>query len=103
VRGSVKFGDASAVEIEGAGSVIFVAKTDEHRMLTGVYYIPALQNSIISLGQLDENGSHVEIEHGLLRICDTHHRLLAKVSRGSSLSVFYRLPTEGYTQGGKFR
>jgi len=71
VRGSVKFEDASTVEIEGVGSVIFVAKTGEHRMLTGVYYIPALRNSIISLGQLDENGSRVEIEHGLLRIWDT--------------------------------
>ena len=68
VRGSVKFGDASAVEIKGVGSVVFTAKTGEHRLLTGVYYIPALRNSIISLGQLDENGSSVEIEHGVLRI-----------------------------------
>ena len=38
------------MEIEGAGSVIFVTETGEHRMLTGVYYVPALRNSIISLG-----------------------------------------------------
>ena len=50
VRGSVKFGDASAVEIKGVGSVVFIAKTGEHRLLTGVYYIPALRNSIIGLG-----------------------------------------------------
>jgi hypothetical protein len=50
VRGSVKFGDASAVEIKGVGSVILTAKTREHRLLTGVYNIPALRNSIISLG-----------------------------------------------------
>jgi len=62
VRDSVKFGDASVVEIKGIGSVVFIAKTDEHRLLTGVYYIPTLRNSIISLGQLDENGLHVEIE-----------------------------------------
>jgi hypothetical protein len=68
VRGTVKFGDASAVEIKGVGSVVFVAKTGEHRLLTGVYYIPALRNSIISLGQLDESGSRVEIKHGVLRI-----------------------------------
>ena len=84
VRGSVKFGDASAVEIKGAGSVIFVAKNGEHRLLTGVYYIPALRNSIISLGQLDENGSRVEIKDGVLRIWDPRHRLLAKVNRGSN-------------------
>jgi hypothetical protein len=64
VRGSVKFGYASAAEIKGIGAVIFIAKTGEHRLLIGVYYIPALRKSIISLGLLDENGSRVEIEHG---------------------------------------
>jgi hypothetical protein len=50
VRGSIKFGDASNVEIKGVDSVIFVVESGEHRLLTGVYYIPALRNSIISLG-----------------------------------------------------
>jgi hypothetical protein len=68
VRGSVKFGDASGVEIKGAGSVVFTTASGEHRLLTRVYYIPALRNSIISLGQLDENGSRVEVEHGVMRI-----------------------------------
>ena len=68
MKGTIKFGDASAVEIKGVGSIIFKAKTGEHRLLTGVYYIPALRNSIISVRQLDENGSRVEIEVGVLRI-----------------------------------
>jgi hypothetical protein len=50
VRGSVKFDDASGVEIKGVGSVIFAAESDEHRLLIRVYYIPTLRNSIISLG-----------------------------------------------------
>jgi hypothetical protein len=84
VRGSVKFGDASGVEIKGVGSVIFAAESGEHRLLTEVYYIPALRNSIISLGQLDESGSRVEIKNGVMRIWDRHRRLLAKVTRGTS-------------------
>jgi hypothetical protein len=68
VRGSVKFGDASNVEIKGVGSVVFTGAFDEHRLLIGVYYIPALRNSIISLGQLHENGSRVEVEQGVMRI-----------------------------------
>jgi hypothetical protein len=72
VLGSVKFGDASDVEIKGVGSVIFVTESVEHKLLTGVYYIPALRNSIISLGQLDENGSCVEIKDGVMRIWDHH-------------------------------
>jgi hypothetical protein len=61
VRGSVTFGDASAMEIKGVGSITFTAKTRGHWLLTGVYYIPALRNSIICLGQLDENVSSVPI------------------------------------------
>jgi hypothetical protein len=84
VRGCVKFGDASGVEIKGVGSVIFTAESGEHRLLTGVYYIPALRNSIICLGQLDESGSRVEIKDGVMRIWDRHHYLLAKVTRGTN-------------------
>ncbi|XP_066374520.1 uncharacterized protein [Miscanthus floridulus] len=80
VKGSIKFGDASAVEIKGIGSIIFKAKMGEHRLLIGVYYIPTLKNSIISVGQLDENGSWVEIEDGVLHIWDTGRHLLAKVA-----------------------
>jgi hypothetical protein len=84
VKGSVKFGDASAVKIKGVGSVIFKAKTGEHRLLTGAYYNPALKNSIINVRQLDENSSWVEIEDGVLRIWDKGRRLLAKVNRRSN-------------------
>jgi hypothetical protein len=84
VRGSVKFGDASGVEIKGVGSVIFSTESGEHRLLIGVYYIPTLRNSIIRLGQLDENGSRVEIKDGVIRIWDRHCRLLAKVTRGTN-------------------
>jgi hypothetical protein len=83
-RCSVKFGDAFGVEIKGVGSVIFAAESSEHRLLTGVYYIPALRNFIIRLGQLDESGSHVETKDGVMRIWDRYYRLLAKVTRGTN-------------------
>jgi hypothetical protein len=84
VRGSVKFGDASDVVIKGIGSVIFATESGEYRLLTRVYYIPVFRNSIISLRQLDESGSRVEIKDGVMMIWDRHHRLLAKVSRGTN-------------------
>jgi hypothetical protein len=84
VRGSIKFGDASGVEIKGVSSIIFVVESGEHRLLTEVYYIPTLKNSIISLGQLDENGSRVEIKDGVMRIWDHHRCLLAKITRGTN-------------------
>ena len=38
----------------------------------------------MSLGQLDEGGSKVVIDHGVLRIWDQHKRLLVKVRRCSN-------------------
>jgi hypothetical protein len=83
-RGTVRFGDESKVEIHGVGSIIFKAKMGEHQVLHGVYYIPALCKSIMSLGQLDEGGSKVEIEDGVLRIWDRRKRLLVKVHRSAN-------------------
>jgi hypothetical protein len=68
--------------IKGVDSVIFNVESGEYRLLSGVYYIPTLRNSIISLGQLDESSSRVEIKDGVMRIWDRHCRLLAKVTRG---------------------
>lgn len=82
VVGTVKFGDGSLVDIRGCGTVIFTGENGEHKALSGVYYIPQLRNSILSIGQIDESGSRVLMEDGVLRIWDRQRRLLAKVKRG---------------------
>jgi hypothetical protein len=76
VRGSVKFGDRSVVEIEGRGTILFLDKGGEHRWLTQVYYIPRLRANIVSLGQLEEGGYRIYIELGFLKICDENRRVL---------------------------
>jgi hypothetical protein len=49
----------------------------------------------MSLGQLDEGGSKVEIDQGRLRIWDRRGRLLVKVNRGPSrLYVLYLETTQ---------
>ena len=48
----MKFGDGSCVDINGKGSILFEAKTREHRLLTDIYYIPDLMSNILSLGKL---------------------------------------------------
>lgn len=50
IRGTVRFGDGSEVEIHGSGTVLFEGKTGEHLPLTGVYFIPRLVSNIVSLG-----------------------------------------------------
>jgi hypothetical protein len=40
VKGTVKFGDGSVVEIQGRGSVLSVCKNGEHRVLTKGHHRP---------------------------------------------------------------
>ena len=59
VRGAVRFGDGSKVEICGIGAVTIAGRDQSHRVLSEVYYIPSLKCNIISLGQLEEGGCRV--------------------------------------------
>jgi hypothetical protein len=68
VRGAVRFGDGSTVEICGVSAVTMAGKNEEHHVLTEVYYIPSLRCNIVSLGQLEEGGCRVEIDKGILKV-----------------------------------
>ena len=68
VKGAVRFGDGSRVEIRGVGAVTIAGRNQVHRVLTKVYYIPSLRCNIVSLGQLEEAGCRVEIDRGVLTV-----------------------------------
>jgi hypothetical protein len=67
---TVKFGDGSITVIEGHDTSILTCKTGEHLVLTGIYFIPRLKESIISLRHLDETGCCIDIIDDILRIFD---------------------------------
>ncbi|KAD4386091.1 hypothetical protein E3N88_26260 [Mikania micrantha] len=81
IKGKVRFGDGSNVEIEGKGDIILQCKTGDQKVLTGVYFIPTLRSNIISLGQLTEAGYEVTMKHDLLWIKEEDGALLMKVLR----------------------
>jgi hypothetical protein len=56
VQGNIKFRDGSVVNICGKDTVIFSRRRGDHKVLTGMYWIPRLRNSIISVRQMDEGG-----------------------------------------------
>ena len=68
VRGAVRFGDGSTVEICGIGAVTIADRNQDHRVLTEVYYIPSLKCNIMSLGQLEEEGCRIEIDDDVLKV-----------------------------------
>lgn len=81
VRGSVRFGDGSCVKICGIGLVVMEGHHNEHKVLTGVYYIPKLKSNIVSLGQLEEGGCDIRLYNGRLQVLDQEKKLLISAPR----------------------
>lgn len=92
LKGRVKFGDGSCVDIVGKGTIVFVGKTGEKKALKEIYYIPDLKHNIISLGQATENGCEVLMKGDILTLRDSNGRLLVQVQR--SLNRLYKTPME---------
>jgi hypothetical protein len=91
VYNMVKFSDGSVTQIEGRSNIILSYKNGGHCTLTGVYFIPHLKASIITLGQLDEMGCRIDINHGVLCIYDQYDLLLAKVQSDASRLYYLQL------------
>ncbi|XP_010484876.1 PREDICTED: uncharacterized protein LOC104763167 [Camelina sativa] len=51
VTDKVRFGDDLRVDIKGRGSILFVTKSGDQKILAQVYWIPDLKSNILSLGQ----------------------------------------------------
>jgi len=81
VRGTMRFGDGSCVEIQGIGSVVMQGRHQQHKVLTNVYYIPKLKSNIVSLGQLEENGLKCTLGDGKLCVYDVDQSLLIAAPR----------------------
>jgi hypothetical protein len=95
VCGTVCFGDGSVVRIEGCGTVVLSSRAGEYRVFTGIYYIPKLKTSILSVGQLDELGYDIRVKSGLMRVWDTEGRWLARIPRAPNrLYVLYATPAQ---------
>ncbi|KAD4177952.1 hypothetical protein E3N88_26543 [Mikania micrantha] len=81
VTGGVRFGDGSKVEIKGKGTLLCQCKNGDQLLIPDVYYIPALTSSILSIGQMTEEGYDVSIKDEFLKLQDEQGRLLMKVRR----------------------
>ena len=84
VVGKVCFSDNSVIDICGLGIVLFKCKTDEHLILSQVYYIPKLKSNIISLGQLNESENKIVIEDSVMKIYDRARSFIIMVTKKSN-------------------
>ncbi|KAD6454988.1 hypothetical protein E3N88_09694 [Mikania micrantha] len=91
--GQVRFGDESAIEIKGKGSILLQCKNGDQRLVTNVYYIPSLCNNILSFGQFDEGGNKIVINNGVLWMYERSGATLMKVKRGPNRLYKIKLQT----------
>ena len=66
-RESVKLGNDSSLTVKGKGKVRMEVNGIVH-VITGVYFVPDLKNNLLSIGQLQERGLAVLIQHGKCKI-----------------------------------
>ncbi|KAG7578131.1 Zinc finger CCHC-type [Arabidopsis thaliana x Arabidopsis arenosa] len=84
ITGKVRFGDDSRIDIKGKGSILFVSRDGERKVLADVYFIPDLRSNIISLGQATEAGCEVKMKGESLVVNDKDGKLLVKASRSKN-------------------
>jgi hypothetical protein len=66
-RKSVKLGNNSSLAVIGKGNVRMEVN-GIMQVITGVFYVPDLQNNLLSIGQLQEKGLIFVIKQGKCRI-----------------------------------
>ena len=81
ITGKVKFGDDSRIDIRGKGSIEFIDRNGETRVMCDVYYIPELRSNIISLGQATEAGCDIRLRGETLTMHDQDGKLLVSATR----------------------
>ena len=94
VTGKVQFGDNSRIDIKGKGSIRFVLKGGEKRILKNVYYIPGLRSNIMSLGQATEVGCEVRMKNNVLILYDKAGVLMIKTTRSKNRLYKVSLQTD---------
>ena len=66
----MRFGDDSRIDIAGKGSIRFIFKNGEKKVLHNVYFISDLKSNVISLGQATEAGCEVRMKDDFLVLYD---------------------------------
>ncbi|XP_020596269.1 uncharacterized protein LOC110036216 [Phalaenopsis equestris] len=81
ITGNVKFRDGSLIESKGRGTILFMCKNGDQRLITEVYYIPKLKSNIISLDQMTEEGNTITLVGSFLKMFDRNDALLMNVEK----------------------
>ncbi|GMQ07023.1 hypothetical protein CsSME_00051392 [Camellia sinensis var. sinensis] len=78
VQAQVSFGDSSKTPVKRRGNILIKLKNGDHDYISNVYYVPAMKNNTLSMGQLLEKGYNVSMKDCHLTIKDNHGNLIAQ-------------------------
>jgi len=84
IKGKVRFGDDSRIDIKEKGTIAFTDMNGKSRIMNDVYYIPDLKSNIISLGQATESGCDIRMKGQHLIMLDQYGKLLVKAERSKN-------------------
>ncbi|XP_028061494.1 uncharacterized protein LOC114264962 [Camellia sinensis] len=62
VQAQVSFGDSSKTPVKGRGNILIKLKNGDHDYISNVYYVPAMKNNILSMGQLPKKGYDISMK-----------------------------------------
>jgi hypothetical protein len=79
IQGLVTFGDTSKVPFKGKGNIPIKLKNGDYSHITDIYYVPAIKQNLVSIGQLMEKGYTLYMKNCHLTIIDYNGRLIAYV------------------------
>jgi transposase InsO family protein len=79
IQGLVTFGDTSKVPFKGKGNIPIKLKNDDHSYIADVYYVPAIKQNLVSIGQLLEKGYTLFMKNCHLTVTDYNGRLIVYV------------------------
>ncbi|GMP43110.1 hypothetical protein CsSME_00012606 [Camellia sinensis var. sinensis] len=78
VQAQVSFGDSSKTPVKERGNILIKLKNGDHDYISNVYYVPAMKNNILSIGQLLEKKNDISMKDCHLNIKDNHGNLIAR-------------------------
>src|ERR1051325_8634738 len=83
-RTKIKCVDDKYLNAEGMGNVRFKVKNGKNILIKDVWYIPGIRSNMISVGQLIEKCFSIVMKDNLLKLYDSHHKLIMKSKQGSN-------------------
>jgi hypothetical protein len=74
-KDSVKLGNDASLQVQGKGNIRMEIDGIMH-MITEVFYVPDLKKNLLSIGQLQEKGLAVLMQHGTCKIFHPNRGLI---------------------------